>query len=106
MITASDLVQMQADLRAIRDDNPIAIQLRRGNVTLEPQIVRITRGRPGRWVAGRASGEARADALIVGEANLDIAIGDRFTVAGAVYEVTFVRPDTRAGIIAEATLAK
>ena len=105
MLNPFDLEQMQADLETIRNDNPVSIVLRRGKVTLAAQTVRITRGRPGRASSGTNTSEARADALIVGAVDLDIARGDRFNANGVLFEVTFVRPDLRAGVIAEATLS-
>lgn len=103
MLSAADWAQMQADRRAIRDDNPVAIVLRRGATTVPAQTVRLTRaGVSGRIVEGRQTQESRGRVLVWGDTTLDIQPEDRFTTAGVLYRVVLVRPNRRAGVEAEA----
>jgi hypothetical protein len=94
MLGSDDLAQMQADLKAVRDDNPVSITIRRGSTTLAAQTVRIAqRGAGRRNQSGQAS-ESQSNTVVLGETSLDIAVGDRFTVNGVLYQVVFV-PVTR-----------
>ena len=92
----TDWTAMAADLAEIRADNEVSVALRRGATTLAAQNVRIAQA--GRQAAQLATGELEAaliEATVLGGTTLDIAPGDRFTVAGILYEVTAVAPNRR-----------
>lgn len=104
MLTDADRAQMTAGLKAIRDDRAVSIAIRRGNQTLAAQTVRIARG--GNIQAGSADAAAMQAAVgavvVVGEPGLNIRPQDRFTVLGALYEVTAVHPNRDHGVQAQA----
>ena len=104
MLTSQDRARMTADLQAIRDDRPVSIAIRRNNSTLAVQIVRIARG--GNVQAGVTDTEGLQAAVgavvVVGDAALDIQPGDKFTVGGALYEVTALHPNRDHGTQAQA----
>lgn len=95
MLTADDRTRMSADLQTIRDDRPVSIAIRRKNSTLPAQTVRIARG--GNVQAGVPDTEGLQAAvgavIVVGDATLNIQPGDRFTVAGTLYEVSAIHPN-------------
>ena len=95
MLTTSDRTRMTADLQAIRDDRPVSIAIRRNGATLAAQTVRIARG--GNIQAGVTDTDGLQAAvgavIVVGDAALDIQPSDKFTVAGALYEVTAIHPN-------------
>lgn len=105
MMSADDWQRMAVDLRRVRDDNAVSISIRRGSSTLTAQTVRIARAGT---VANRSDSggleQSTQRVVVMGEAALDIAIGDRFNVNGDLYEVDFVRPNRRAMVVAEARL--
>ena len=95
---------MKADLEAIRGDNEISIVIRRGSSTLEAQPVRIAR-------AGRAGGEERQNQRVeehrlrmtmLGGADFDVQVDDRFTHDGVLCRVGFVHPNRRVAVTADA----
>jgi len=93
---------MRADLKAIRDDRPASVVIRRGETTLAAQTVRIARvGRGYRFISGQGR-EDRANVLAMGDTTFDVKVDDRFTHEGTVYQVIFVRPNRDAAITAEA----
>jgi hypothetical protein len=102
VLDAQDWVEMAESRLEMLGDNPVSVQLRRGTQTLSEQTVRITRGGAGsRPVEGRATQESRGRVLVWGDTWLNIQPEDRFTVAGALYRVVLVRPNRRAGVVAE-----
>lgn len=104
MLTNGDRARMTAGLRAIRDDRAVSIAIRRGNTTLAAQTVRIARGGNAQAGSTDAAGvqAAIAPVVVVGDALLNIRPGDRFTVAGVLYEVTAVHPNRDHGVQAQA----
>ena len=104
MLTSQDRARMTADLQAIRDDRPVSIAIRRNNSTLAVQTVRIARG--GNVQAGVTDTEGLQAAvgavIVVGDATLNIQPGDRFTVAGTLYEVSAIHPNRDHGTQAQA----
>ena len=104
MLTSNDRAQMSADLQAIRDDRPVSIAIRRNNSTLAAQTVRIARG--GNIQAGTTDADGLQAAvgavIVVGDATLNIQPGDRFTVAGTLYEVSAIHPNRDHGTQAQA----
>jgi hypothetical protein len=101
MLNDQDRARMRADLKAIRDDRPASIVIRRGETTVAAQTVRIARIRRGLEFLSGQGKEHRADAIAMGDTTFDVAIGDRFTDQGTLYEVIFVRPNRDAAIVAE-----
>ena len=106
MLSAADRAQMAADLLAIRDDNVISIEIRRKNVTLAAQAVRVARAgaASGRDAQGGATVESETTITVLGGVDLDIKRGDRFTVDGEVFEVDNVLPNRRHAIMARARM--
>jgi hypothetical protein len=103
MLNSDDWTQMASDLVDIRDDNVVSVVLRRGSSSLDAQSVRVARsGARGGARSSEGAEEQRGQVLVAGDTSLDIEVGDRFTYGGILYRVTFVRPNQRAGIMAEA----
>ena len=104
MLTSNDRAQMSADLQTIRDDRPVSIAIRRNGATLAAQTVRIARG--GNIQAGTTDADGLQAAvgavIVVGDAALNIQPGDKFTIAGALYEVTALHPNRDHGTQAQA----
>lgn len=97
-LTAADLAAIAADVAALIAEDPRTVVFRRGAppATLPAQTIRLVRSNPNRRVVGQASAEERAADLVIGAATLDIQIGDRFNVDGALFRVVDVHPDRRA----------
>lgn len=95
MITSADLDSMRADMSAIRADNAFEVVLRRNDVDLPAQNVRIAGGVAGGRVAGVQIDERTAPMVLLGATDMDVQIGDRFTLHDTLFQVTFVRPDRR-----------
>jgi hypothetical protein len=103
VISSDDLTQMQADLQAVRDDNPVSITIRRGSSELAAQTVRVARiGGQALVSTGTGTQESKSRVIVVGSTSLDIQPGDRFTVASRLYEVNFIRPNRTVATVAEA----
>jgi hypothetical protein len=104
MLTSEDRTRMSADLTAIRDDRPVSIAIRRNGATLAAQTVRIARG--GNIQAGTTDADGLQAAvgavIVVGDAALNIQPGDKFTIAGALYEVIAIHPNRDHGTQAQA----
>ena len=97
-LTAADLATIAADVAALVAEDDRSVVFRRGNptMTLPAQTLRLVRRNPNRRVVGQASAEERAADIVIGAAALDIAVGDRFNVDGALFRVVDVHPDRRA----------
>jgi len=108
VLTDADRVYMTAGLRAIRDDRPVSIVIRRGSTTLAAQTVRIARG--GNVQAGSSdtagTQAAIAPVVVVGDAALDIKPNDRFTVGGILYQVSAIHPNRDHGTQAQARMVQ
>ena len=102
LIFGDDLVQMQADLLAVIGDRPAVIAIRRGDESLPEQTVRVARSAKGTKRDSDGGQEARAGVVVAGGVDFDVQPGDRFTDAGVLYRVTFVRPNRDAAVTAEA----
>ena len=46
--------------------------------------------------------QASRRVVVLGATTLDVQVDDRFTVEGLLYQVTFVRPNRRVAVVAEA----
>jgi hypothetical protein len=107
MLSAADWAAMAADLVAVRGDNAVSITIRRGAATVAAQTVRVARlTSVGNASGGNRSEEYRGRVVILGGTTLDIQVQDRFTLSGVLYRVTIVRPNRRAGVMAEAELVE
>jgi hypothetical protein len=91
------------DMRKIRAENEVNLQIRRGSTTLASQAMRIeyagSRGFRLQSDAARASQQAM---FILGEPDMDIEVNDRLTYTGILLQVVFVQPNRLACTIAEA----
>lgn len=105
MLSADDLVQMRENFNDIRADNPASIVLRRGSTTLPAQEVRITQPATGRArrMTSESGEQAEIDVIVAGDTLFDVQKDDRFTLAGQLYTITFVRPNRTVNVTAEAT---
>jgi hypothetical protein len=93
----------QADMRAIRKDNEVSLAIRRNETTLTAQLMRIEIAGPRGWaLQSDAARQAQQAAFILGEPDMDIAIGDRLNHANILFKVVFVQPNRLACTIAEA----
>ena len=103
LLGSDDLTQMAGDLAEVRGDNEVSVVIRRGGSTLDAQNVRVAR-MGGQAVERDSQGAQQVvgRVVVLGGMTLDIQPADRFTVNGILYEVTFVRPNQDAAVIAEA----
>ena len=92
MLHTDDFLQMRRDMRALRDDLPVSVVIRRGGISLAAQPVRIV-VKQGSKQDGSTTETSRGSVLVMGEIVLDIQADDRFTVDGALYVVKFVYPN-------------
>ena len=104
MLNSADWASMAADLILVRSDNTVSITLRRGSSTLTAQDVRIARMGQNSATRKDAGGVEQSEqrVVILGAVDMNVKLGDRFTVDGDLYEVDFIRPNRRAAIVAEA----
>ena len=102
LMTSEDWAAMNADLMAIRSDNPVSVVIRRGGNTLAAQTVRVA-GKRFRASAQSSAGAEQVESggTLIGSATLDIAVADRFTLGGVLYEVSFVETNKLAGVRAQ-----
>lgn len=107
VLSSGDRSQMQSDLAGVRSDNEVSLAFRRGETTLTAQTVRIARsGGRGSSRSGDAAQETRGQVIVAGPTGLDVQVGDRFTHAGNLYRVTFVRPNRTVDTVAEAEVVE
>ncbi len=100
---AFDWTQAQKDMRAIRAENEVSLVIRRGATSLTTQAMRIEyAGTRGFRLQSDAARSANQAVFILGEPNMDIAIDDRLTYGGILFNVVFVQPNKLACTIAEA----
>lgn len=88
-------------LNFVRNQRAQTITLRRGESTLPGQSFRLERLSRAGLIRGEASQERRADAVLLGAANADIAIDDRFNADGCLWRVNFIQPNRQYATIAE-----
>jgi len=78
-----------------------SIVLRRGNISLPAQNLRVERLSKNQQVRGEASRERRADGVLMGAVEADIAVDDRFNADGLLWRVSFVQPNRSAATMAD-----
>jgi hypothetical protein len=100
---AFDWAQAARDMRVIRAENEISLVVRRGSTSLTAQAVRIEyAGSRGFRLQSDAARTANTAVFILGEPNMDIAVDDRLTHGGILFNVVFIHPNKLACTIAEA----
>jgi hypothetical protein len=91
------------DMRKIRAENEVNLQIRRGATTLASQAMRIEyAGSRGFRLQSDAARAAQQAMFILGEPDMDIEGNDRLTYTGILLQVVFVQPNRLACTIAEA----
>ena len=107
MITADDLAVMAADIAAVIAERPLSVAFRRSATTLPAQTVRVFATGGGATRRGQQTAAAQWPVLVLGAADLDIEIGDRFNdYNGALCEVKTIHNDRRAFTQAGADLVQ
>lgn len=104
MMTVADWAEIAGTFREMVSDNPVEITIRRGGSTLAAQTVRLAR-QGGAALVKQADGsqEVRGRVVVLGEPSFEVQPGDRFNDDhGTLFQVTFVRPNRRAAVVAEA----
>ena len=95
------------DMRAIRRDNEVSLAIRRAESTLSAQLMRIEiAGSRAMMAMSDAARSAKQAAYILGEPDMNIAVGDRLTHTGILLEVVFIQPNRLAATIAEAVVVE
>jgi hypothetical protein len=90
-------------MRKIRARNEVSLAIRRGDSTLSAQDMRIEyAGARGFRLQSDAARSAQQAVFILGEPDMDIAVDDRLTYGGVLFEVVFIQPNRLAATIAEA----
>lgn len=95
---------LRTELLRVRADNAVSITIRRGATTLDAQTVRIARLAQQAAVVGSNLESTLQRVVVMGDTDLDVEVGDRFTTGGDLYEVTAVRPNRLSAVVAEARL--
>ena len=104
MMTAADWDDVANTFAEMINDNPTEIIIRRGSATLPAQTVRIAR-QGSSAVVKQADGaqEVRGRVVVLGSALFEVQPGDRVNDGYAtLFQVTFVRPNRRGAVVAEA----
>lgn len=103
-----NLVQVNADLMAVRDARAEAIVIRRGGTALSSQTVRVEKALQFGVLERSLNGKNyKATAIVLGDTDLDIAVEDRFNDSnGILYMVIFVNPNHEACTVAEASVVE
>src|SRR3989304_10301983 len=95
--------QIADDMRAIRAENEVSLAIRRGASTLTAQSMRIEYAGPrSSRLQSDAARSAQQAMFILGEPDMDIAVGDRLTYPDILLQVVFIQPNRLACTIAEA----
>jgi len=98
-----DWAQIAKDMRAVRAENEVELQIRRGAEELAAQAMRIEyAGARGFRLQSDAARSAQQAVFILGEPDMDIAVEDRLTYTDILFKVVFVQPNRLACTIAEA----
>lgn len=95
--------QIAEDMRKIRAENEVNLQIRRGESTLSAQPMRIEyAGSRGFRLQSDAARAAQQAVFILGEPDMDIQVDDRLTYTDILLNVVFIQPNRLACTIAEA----
>ena len=95
--------QIANDMRAIRAENEVSLAIRRGVSALTAQPMRIEyAGSRGFRLQSDAARAAQQAVFILGEPDMDIAVGDRLTYTNILLQVVFIQPNRLACTITEA----
>ena len=87
----------------VRDERKQSIALRRDETTLEAQDFRVERLSKANQYRDEAGRERRGDILLLGAADADIAVDDRFNGDGGIlFRVNFIHPNRQYATLAEA----
>ena len=90
-------------MRKIRARNEVSLPIRRGETTLTSQLMRIEyAGSRGFRLQSDAARAAQQALYILGQPDMDIAVGDRLTYSNILLQVVFIQPNRFAATIAEA----
>lgn len=93
----------QARMRKIRARNEVTLAIRRGDSTLDAQAMRIEyAGSRGQRLQSDAARQAQQAVFILGEPDMNIAVDDRLTYGGVLFQVVFIQPNRLFATIAEA----
>lgn len=84
----------------VRSDNERAISLRRGQVVLPAQQLRVALAGSLARTQDVPYDHAAGAAVLMGAADADVRAGDRFALDGSTYVVQVVNPDKRFGVFA------
>ena len=84
----------------------VSIAMRRDGSTLASQTVRLVMPGAGGEVDDRAASVSTGRVLVQGSADLDIEVGDRFNHDGALFEVTYIRPNRQHETLADAQVVR
>lgn len=108
MLTSGDWERMAGDLVEVRGDREEDVVIRRGDVELAAQAVRVARaGGGGRVLGSGTAEESRGKVVVLGGVAFDVQPGDRFNDGeGTLYRVLLVRPNRLAGVVAEAEVVE
>lgn len=103
-----DMVKVNADFMKVRNERAESIVIRRGNDSLAAQTVRVEKGlQYGLLVRSLNGKEYRAQAVVLGDTDLDVAVEDRFNDAnGILFMIIFVNPNREACTVAEAAIVE
>lgn len=104
LLDPSDWDEMNEDLMDVRADNEVSVVIRRGSVSLPPQIVRVASTGGGGIVQGQAAQQVQGMVTILGDRDLNIRAMDRFNIEALLYEVRFVDNNRRAAKMAQAVM--
>jgi hypothetical protein len=94
-------MNLQSALAKVVSLRSQSIVLRRGDTSLTAQTFRVERLSKNQQIRGEASRERRADGVLMGAVNANIAVDDRFNADGLLWRVSFVQPNRSAATIAE-----
>jgi len=99
---------MAADWLEMRGDREEDVVIRRGEVELAAQAVRVARAGAGARVLDSGTAEeSRGRVVVLGGVSFDVQPGDRFNDGkGTLYRVVLVRPNRGAGVVAEAEVVE
>jgi len=77
-------------MAAVRTDRSFDVEFRRGDLTLDPQEVRIEAVARSFRLQSDAAREARNAVAVFGASDLNVMVDDRFTVDDVLYRIVFI----------------